>query len=71
LKLLPKYERHDGGDLKLWLRRRTKIFHFTNGSADGHNHAKLIDREAYQLAVNHPILRGERFSGFSALRFSR
>jgi len=68
LKLLLKYERHDGGDFKLWLRRRTKIFHFTNGSADAHNHAKFIDREAYQHAVN---LRGERFSGFSALRFSR
>jgi len=53
------------------LRRQTKIFHFTNGSADAHNHAKLIDREAYWLAVNQPILRGERFSGFSALRFSR
>jgi hypothetical protein len=50
------------------LRRRTKVFHFTNGSADAHNHAKLIDREAYLHAVN---LRGERFFGFSALRFSR
>jgi len=57
--------------VKLWLRRRTKIFHFTNRRADAHNHAKSIDREAYQLAVNQPILRGERFSGFSALRFSR
>jgi hypothetical protein len=50
------------------LRRRTKIFHFTNRSADAHNHAKSIDREAYQRAVN---LRGERFFGISALQFSR
>ena len=54
--------------IKPGLRRRTKIFHFTNRSADAHNHAKSIDREANQRAVN---LRSERFSGFSALRFSR
>jgi len=57
--------------IKPGLRRWTKIFHFTNRRADAHNHAKFIDREAYQRAVNRPGLRGERFSGFSALRFSR
>ncbi len=54
--------------VKPGLRRWTKIFHFTNRRADAHNHAKSIDREACQRAVN---LRGVRFPGFSALQFSR
>jgi len=53
--------------LRLW----TKIFHFTNRRADAHNHAKSMDREACQRAVNQPNRRGERFSGISSLRFSR
>jgi hypothetical protein len=57
--------------IKRGLRRWTKIFHFTNRRTNAHNHAESTVRDACQRAVNEPILRGERFSGFSALRFSR
>jgi hypothetical protein len=44
LKLMAKCERHDGGGIKLGLRRWTKIFHFTNRPADAHNHCKFVQQ---------------------------
>jgi hypothetical protein len=73
---MAKCERHDGGEIKLGLRRWTNIFHFTNRRADAHNHAKFVDGQALIRVLGEQARRGDRIPGtyelgICALRLSR